>query len=62
MADWSDITAALKGSKAKFDELLKSDGQLKAFTTSNAIDEPATFGIKSSGSDNTLLIKVTNGT
>lgn len=61
MGDWSDITAALKGSKSKFDELLKSDGQLKAFTTSNAIDKPATFGIKSSGSDNTLLIKVNNG-
>ncbi|OAK99487.1 alpha/beta-hydrolase [Phaeosphaeriaceae sp. SRC1lsM3a] len=61
MADWSDITAALKSSQGKFDELLQSDGQLKAFTTSNAIDKPATFGIKSSGSDNTLLIKISNG-
>lgn len=46
---------------SKLDELLSSDGQLKAFTTSNAIDKPATFGIKSSGSDNTLLVEVTNG-
>jgi hypothetical protein len=61
MADWSDITAALKGSFDKFNELLQSDGQLKAFTTSNAIDKAATFGIKSSGSDNALLITVTNG-
>tara|TARA_R110002003_G_scaffold143_10_gene13249 strand:+ start:4885 stop:5574 length:690 start_codon:yes stop_codon:yes gene_type:complete len=61
MADWSDLPAALKGSQAKFDELLESDGQLKAFTSSNAIDKAATFGIKSSGSDNTLLITITNG-
>lgn len=61
MADWSDITAALKNSLGNFNELLQSDGQLKAFTTSNAIDKAATFGIKSSGSDNTLLITVTNG-
>lgn len=61
MTDWSDLTAALKGSQDKFNELLQSDGQLKAFTTSNAIDKPATFGIKSSGSDNTLLVSVSNG-
>jgi pimeloyl-ACP methyl ester carboxylesterase len=61
MADWSDLTAALKGSLNKFNELLQSDAQLRAFTTSNAIEKAATFGIKSSGSDNTLLISVTNG-
>jgi hypothetical protein len=61
MANWSDLPAALQGSRDKFNELLQSDGQLKAFTTSNAIDKAATFGIKSSGSDNTLLITVTNG-
>jgi hypothetical protein len=61
MADWSDLTIALKGSFGKLNELLQSDGQLKAFTTSNVIEKAATFGIKSSGSDNTLLISVTNG-
>jgi len=61
MADWSDFPAALKGSLDKFNELLESDGQLKAFTTSDAVDKAATFGIKSSGSDNTLLITVNNG-
>ncbi|KAF2637300.1 alpha/beta-hydrolase [Massarina eburnea CBS 473.64] len=61
MANWSDLPAALKGSFDKFTELLQSDAQLKAFTTSNAIDNPATFGIKSSGSDNSLLITVENG-
>ncbi|KAL1600531.1 hypothetical protein SLS60_006917 [Paraconiothyrium brasiliense] len=61
MANWSDLPAALKGSFDKFSQLLQSDDQLKAFTTSNAIDKPATFGIKSSGSDNTILIEVSNG-
>ncbi|KAF2020456.1 alpha/beta-hydrolase [Aaosphaeria arxii CBS 175.79] len=60
-ANWSDLTSALSGSSSKFTELLQSDPQLKAFTTTNAIDKPVTFGIKSSGSDNTLLITVTNG-
>ncbi|KAJ4374633.1 hypothetical protein N0V86_007506 [Didymella sp. IMI 355093] len=61
MSDWDDITKALESSKDKLTKLLNSDKQLKAFTTSNAIDKPATFGIKSSGSDNTLLIVVING-
>ena len=61
MSDWSDLPAALKGSFAKFSELLESDAQLKALTTSNAIDKAATFGIKSNGSDNTLLVEVNNG-
>ncbi|KAF2789770.1 alpha/beta-hydrolase [Melanomma pulvis-pyrius CBS 109.77] len=61
MPNWSDLPAALKGSLDKLSELLQSDGQLKAFTTSNAIDKPATFGYKSSGSDNTLVVTVTNG-
>lgn len=61
MSSWSDLPAALKGSSGKLDELLQSDAQLKAFTTSNAIDKAATFGIKASGSDNTLLFSVTNG-
>jgi len=61
MDSWSDFPAALKGSLDKLTQLLQSDDQLRAFTTSNAIDKPVTFGIKSSGSDNGLLITVTNG-
>lgn len=61
MSDWSDLTKALKGTKDTLPKLLQSDDQLKAFTSSNAIDKTVTFGIKSSGSDNTLLIAVTNG-
>lgn len=61
MSGWDDLTKALGGSKDKLTKLLQSDAQLKAFTTSDAIDKAATFGIKSSGSDNTLLIEVSNG-
>lgn len=61
MSSWDDLTKALEGSKDKFTKLLQSDAQLKAFTTSDAIDKLATFGIKSSGSDNTILIEVANG-
>jgi hypothetical protein len=61
MSNWSDITAALKDSQDKLTELLQSDAQLKAFTTSNAIEKEVSFGIKSSGSDNTLLVTVSNG-
>ena len=61
MSGWDDLPKALEGSKDKLTQLLQSDAQLKAFTTSDAIDKSATFGIKSSGSDNTLLIEVTNG-
>lgn len=61
MSDWSDLTAALKGSSDKLSKLLESDDQLKAFVTSDAIDKPVTFGIKSSASENTLLVTVTNG-
>ncbi|KAJ8117542.1 hypothetical protein OPT61_g1293 [Boeremia exigua] len=61
MSGWDDLSKALGGSKDKFSKLLQSDAQLKAFTTSDAIDKSATFGIKSSGSDNTILIEVNNG-
>jgi hypothetical protein len=60
-SSWSDLPGALKDSLDKLTELLQSDDQLKAFTTTNAIDKPATFGYKSSGSENTLLVTVTNG-
>lgn len=62
MADtFSDLPNALKGSLDKLPGLLSSDAQLKAFTATNAIDKPVTFGYKSSGSDNALLITVSNG-
>lgn len=58
---WADLPAQLSGALGKANTAAKSDGQLAAFTTTNAITEPATFGIKGAGSDNTILVTVTNG-
>lgn len=58
MADFTDLPNALQ--LDTLPDLLESDEQLKAFL-SNAIEKPVTFGIKSSGSDNTLLITISNG-
>lgn len=58
---WADLPAQLESALAKANKAGETDGQLLAFTTSNAIDQPVTFGIKAAGSDNTLLVTVTNG-
>ena len=58
---WADLPAALSPILPKLDSLLAQDAQLKAFTASNAITGSVTFGAKSSGSDNTVLITVVNG-
>lgn len=58
---WADLPSQLTEALPKASKAAKSDGQLDAFTTSNAIDRPATFAIKSAGSDNAVLVTVTNG-
>ncbi|KAK0939351.1 hypothetical protein LTR29_009096 [Friedmanniomyces endolithicus] len=58
---WADLPAALSEALDKANKVAEDDGQLKAFTTSNAIDAPATFGIKSSGAPNAVLVTVSNG-
>jgi hypothetical protein len=58
---WNDLPAALGGSLDKLPELLKSDAQLKAFTSTDAINKPTTFGYKSRSSESALLVTVTNG-
>lgn len=58
---WSDLPKQLSSALPKVREAMRSDAQFQAFTTSNAIEHPATFGIKSSGSDNTILVTVSNG-
>jgi len=58
---WADLPAALSDVLAKANKAANTDGQLKAFTTSNAIDGPATFGIKSAGASSAVLVTVTNG-
>ena len=40
---------------------MSSDGQFKAFTTTEAIDKPVTFGIKAAGSDEAVLVDINNG-
>lgn len=60
-SSWSDLPNQLSSALPKVNEAMKTDPQFQAFTTSNAIEHPATFGIKSSGSDNTILVTVSNG-
>ena len=61
--NWSDLPYALEqeGAITKVNKLLQDDGQLRAFTASDAILSPATFGIKSAGADATILVTVSNG-
>lgn len=58
---FSDLPSALQAALPKANKAAEDDGQLKAFTTSNAIAGPATFGLKAAGSDNAIVITVTNG-
>lgn len=58
---WADLPSVLGASLSKANAAAQSDGQLKAFTTSDAIASSATFGIKSAGSDNTILVTAANG-
>nr|OQO25494.1 hypothetical protein B0A51_08761 [Rachicladosporium sp. CCFEE 5018] len=58
---WADLPTQLGDALAKANKVAENDGQLSAFTTSNAIDAPATFGIIGAGSDNAVLVTVTNG-
>lgn len=61
--NWSDLPNALGGDSAvsKLTSLLNSDAQFKAFVASEAITSPVTFGIKSAGSDHTILVTFSNG-
>jgi len=58
---WADLPSQLEAALPKANEVAQNDGQLRAFTASNAIDAPATFGIKAAGSPSTILVTVTNG-
>jgi len=58
---WADLPAQLSEALGKANMAAKTDEQLAAFTASNAIIAPATFGIKGAGSANTILVTVTNG-
>ena len=58
---WADLPAQLQSAIPKVNKVAQTDGQLNSFTISDAITAPATWGIKSSGSNNTILCTVTNG-
>ena len=58
---WADLTSQLEPAIKKVNQTAKNDEQLKNFMVTNAITQPATFGIRSSGSENTILVTVTNG-
>ncbi len=58
---WADLPSQLKDAIPTLNSLFTSDGQYLAFTTTDAIAKPVTFGIKAAGSDNTILVTVDNG-
>ena len=58
---WADLTAQLQDALPKANKLASSDGQLNALTTTNAVKETTTFGIKAAGSDNTITATINNG-
>lgn len=57
---WSDLPSALSDALPKAQKAANSDGQLKAFADTRAITSPATFGIKSGGSDSAILVTVSD--
>lgn len=58
---WEDLPSQLNSALAKASSLAEDDAQLSAFTTSKAITEPATFGIKAGTSDKAILCTVYEG-
>ncbi|KAF2152126.1 hypothetical protein K461DRAFT_279661 [Myriangium duriaei CBS 260.36] len=58
---WDSLPSALQMAIPKVNNVANSDGQMKAFTTSDAITKSATFGIKAAGSSEVLLVQVDNG-
>lgn len=60
---WSDLPKALGGDQvlSKLNSAIPEDGQYIAFTTTDAITKPITFGIKAAGTDSTILVDVDNG-
>jgi len=58
---WTDLPSQLTSAIEKVNQVSSKDAQLQGFTTSNAIEGPATWGVKSHGSDDVILCTVTNG-
>ncbi|KXT07586.1 hypothetical protein AC578_10211 [Pseudocercospora eumusae] len=58
---WANLPQALSAALPKANKAADSDGQIKAFTNSNAITEPARFGIKAAGGDDAIVVTVAKG-
>ena len=60
MADlsWSDLPSKLESKIAELNHIFTVDEQFLAFTDTNAIAQPLTFGWKSVGFDNAVLCTV----
>lgn len=58
---WADLPSRLATAIPVAKAAANEDGQLKAFTRSDAINAPASFGIKAAGSDSTIVVTVSNG-
>jgi hypothetical protein len=57
---WSDLPQQLQSALPKLNTLLSKDAQYQAFVSTPEIKDPITFGIKAAGSDNSILITVSN--
>ena len=59
---WSDLANQLGGPQLmiRLNQALQSDGQLLAFTDTEALASPITFGIKSAESGNIILVSIRN--
>ncbi|KAK3683135.1 hypothetical protein LTR37_020522 [Vermiconidia calcicola] len=58
---WTDLPSQLESAIPEVNDIADKDGQLKAFTTTNAIDSATTWGVKSHGSDSAVLCTVKRG-
>lgn len=58
---WTDLPSALSAAIPQANKAATSDGEIQAFTNSNAIVEPARFGIKAAGSDSAIVVTVSKG-
>lgn len=58
---WTDLPSQLESAIPQASKAAQSDEQLKYFSTTDAVTNAATFGIKSAGSDSAILTTVSNG-
>lgn len=58
---WASLPAAMAKSVSTLNERLKSDSWWQAFVDTKAIIEPVTFGVKSTDSDDAVLVTVSPG-